>query len=375
MRIETIAVHAGRTVDPTTGAVTPPIHLSTTFERAPDGTYPSGHVYARTSNPTRDALEECLAALEGGTAAAAFASGSAATMTVFQALRPGDHVLAPSDAYHGSATLLRSVFAGWGVEVSFVDMTRLDEIERALRPATRLLWVESPSNPLLAVTDLAAVAALAHARGASLAVDNTWATPVLQRPLELGADLSIHSTTKYLGGHSDVLGGAVVAREETDFFRRIRQLQGVAGAVPSPFDCWLVLRGVTTLPWRVRAQSENAQQVARFLAGHPSVEAVYYPGLESHPGYEIACRQMSLPGAMVSVRVRGGAEEARRVASATRLFIQATSLGGTESLIEHRASVEGPETRTPQNLLRLSIGLEHADDLIDDLGQALRTLA
>lgn len=371
MHLETLAVHAGHHVDPATGAVAPPITLSTTFERAPDGSFPHGFIYTRSGNPNRAALEEALRALEGGEAAAAFASGSAATMAVLQALDPGDHVVAPTDAYHGTPKLLRELFARWGLESSFVDMRDARAVAGAIRPRTRLVWVETPSNPLLAVTDIAAVAAMARDAGALLACDNTWATPASQRPLALGADLVMHSTTKYLGGHSDVLGGAVIAREDGELFQRIRLVQGAGGAVPSPFDCWLVLRGIRTLPWRMRAHTANARAVAEFLERHEAVEVVHYPGLPSHPGHDIAARQMHLSGGMVSVQVRGGRDRAMAVAARTRIFTRATSLGGVESLIEHRASVEGPETRTPENLLRLSVGLENPDDLIDDLQQAL----
>lgn len=371
LRFETLAVHAGVEVDPAAGAVAPPITLSTTFERAPDGGYPLGHSYSRSSNPNRSALEASLAALEGGAAAAAFASGTAAAMTLFQALAPGDHVLAPDDAYYGVVRLLRETFVPWGLRVDFVDMADHAAVAAALRPETRLVWIETPSNPLLKISDIAAIAELAHAAGALVAVDNTWATPFLQRPLALGADLVMHSTTKYLGGHGDVLGGALAARADDDFFARVRRIQVTGGVVPSPFDCWLVLRGIRTLPYRMRGHSEHAAAVARFLAAHPAVEAVHYPGLETHPGHAVAARQMALPGGMLSVQVRGGAEEALAVAARVRLFTRATSLGGVESLIEHRASIEGPGTRTPENLLRLSIGLEHPDDLIADLAQAL----
>jgi len=371
MRIETLAVHAGHAVDPTTGAVTPPIHLSTTFAREPDGSYRQGYVYSRSGNPNREALEQCLCALEGGAAAAAFASGSAATSAILQALAPGDHVVAPEDAYYGTAHLLREVFGPWGLRTTFVDTTDPAQVEAALQPETRLVWVETPSNPLLKVTDIARVAAVAHAVGARCACDNTWATPILQQPLALGADLAMHATTKYLGGHSDVLGGAVVARSDDEFFQRIRHIQSSGGAVPSPFDCWLVLRGVRTLPYRVRAQAESAQRVATFLRTQPAVEAVHYPGLPDHPGHEVARRQMAAFGGMLSVQIAGGWDTTVGVAAQVRLFTRATSLGGTESLLEHRASVEGPATRTPGNLLRLSIGLEHPDDLIEDLAQAL----
>ena len=370
MHIETLAIHAGHEPDPATGAVTPPIHLSTTFERATDGTYPHGYVYTRSGNPNRDGLERCLSALENGAACATFASGSAATMAVFQALSPGDHVIAPGDVYYGTVYLLRDIFGPWGLEASVVDVTDPAEVERALKPNTKLVWVETPSNPLLKVTDIAAVAELAHGSGALCLCDNTWATPVLQRPLDLGADLVLHATTKYLGGHSDVAGGAVIAREESPFFARVRAIQK-AGAVPSPFDCWLTMRGVRTLPLRMRAHSENAAAVAAFLAGRPNVEAVHYPGLATHPGHAHAARQMSAFGGMLSFQVRGGREEAMAVAARVRLFTRATSLGGTESTIEHRASIESPATTTPQNLLRLSVGIEHPEDLIADLAQAL----
>ena len=371
MRIETLAVHAGAQVDPATGAVAPAIYPSTTFEREPDGSFPHGHIYTRSSSPNRQALETSLAALEGGAAAVAFASASAATSAVFQSLAPGDHVVAPTDAYFGTGKLLRDVFAGWGLQSSFVDMTDLRAVEAAVRANTRLLWAESPSNPLWKVSDLARLGAIAHAAGARFVVDNTTATPVLQSPFKHGADLIVHATTKYLGGHTDVLGGALVVRERGLWLDRLRVLQTSGGAVPSPFDCWLVLRGIRTLPYRVRAQSASALTVATFLAAHPRVEAVHYPGLASHPGHDVARRQMAMFGGMLSVQVRGGAQAAMGTAAKVRLFTRATSFGGTESLLEHRASIEGPGTTTPANLLRVSIGLEHPDDLIEDLTQAL----
>ena len=376
MRIETLAVHAGREADPASGAVTPPITLSTTFERAADGSLPHGYVYGRTSNPTRRALESCLARLEGGAACAAFASGAAATQAAFLACRPGDHVVAPRDAYYGTALILREVLGPWGLATTFVDMTDLAAVAAAVTPRTRLVWAESPSNPTLAVTDLAAVARIAHDAGALAVCDNTWATPVLQRPLALGMDVVMHSTTKYLGGHGDLTGGALVVREEGAFFEQVRLAQTVGGAVPSPFDAWLLLRGIRTLPYRMRAHCENADRVARFLAGHPRVERVHYPGLPADPGHLVAARQMTAGGAprfggVVSVVIRGGAEAAIAVAGRVRLFTRATSVGGPESLVEHRATVEGPASRTPPGLLRLSVGLEHPDDLVADLAQAL----
>lgn len=370
-RIETVAVHAGHAVDPTTGAITPAIHPSTTFERAEDGSYPRGHMYARNSNPTRAALEECLRALEGGAAAVALGSGSAATAAVLGALAHGDHVIAPSDAYYGTLRLMREQFGPWGLEVSVVDMSDPEAILRAARPTTRLVWVETPSNPLWRVVDIARIVAAAHAIGARCVCDNTVATPVLQRPLALGADIVKHASTKYLGGHTDVMGGALVTAADDDFWKRVARMQVAAGAIPSPFDCYLVLRGIRTLPYRVRAQSEHAGRVAEFLAGHPAVERVHYPGLAAHPGHPVAAKQMSGFGGMLSVQVRGDAARALAVAARLRLFTRATSYGGTESLVEHRASIEGPASTTPGNLLRLSIGLEHPDDLLEDLAQAL----
>jgi cystathionine gamma-synthase len=371
VNIETIAARASHSIDPGTGAITAPIHVSTTFQRDEDGGYSRGFVYARTDNPNRQALEECLCKLEGGAAAAAFSSGSAATAAVFQSLSSGDHVVAPEDCYHGTAALLREVFARWGLEATYTDVTDPEQVRRALRSNTKLVWVETPSNPLLKITPIAKIAAVAHEAGAVCACDNTWATPILQRPFEHGADLVVHSTTKYLGGHSDVLGGAVVAKREDGFFQRLKTVQTTYGAVPSPFDCWLVLRGIRTLHLRMRAHSENAARVAGFLEKHPRVEAVHYPGLEGHPGHDAAARQMSAFGGMASFQVAGGEDETMAVIARTRLFTRATSLGGTESLIEHRASIEGPDSRTPPNLIRMSVGIENADDLIEDLAHAL----
>lgn len=373
MKIETLAVHAGRQIDTATAAVAPPIHLSTTYQRDADGGYARSFSYTRPDNPTRHSLEACIAALEGGAEAVCFASGSAATHAVFSLLKPGDHVIAPRECYHGTRQQLREIVSGWGVRVDFVDPTQsLAELDAHLTPATRLIWIETPCNPTVRVTDIAAVAARARDRGALLVCDNTFATPIVQRPLELGADLVMHSSTKYFGGHSDVMGGAVVARERSDACERIRNYQGVAGAVPSPFDCWLIRRSLATLPLRVRTQCANALEVAEYLRRHPRVERVFYSGLADDPGHAVATRQMRGFGAVLAVCVRGGTAEALAVAARTRVFIRATSLGGVESLIEHRASVEGPDTPTPQNLLRLSIGIENAQDLIADLEQALR---
>jgi cystathionine gamma-synthase len=371
MHIETLAVHAGHSVDSATGALTMPIHLSTTFERDADGSFKSGHIYSRSSNPNRDALEAALAQLEGGASAIAYSSGSAATLALFQALAPGDHVLAPDDVYYGTARQLREILGGWGLQSDAVDMSDLDAVRRALRPNTKLVWVETPSNPLVRVVDIAALTSLAHAAGARCVVDNTWATPVLQSPFALGADFIMHSTTKYLGGHSDLLGGALIASVNDDMVTRLRLIQQVGGAVPSPFDCWLLMRGIRSLPWRMRAHCANARAIAGFLASHDKIDAVHYPGLPSHAGHAIATRQMRDFGGMLSIQVRGGQQEAFDLTRRLKLFTRATSLGGPESLIEHRASIEGPATRAPANLLRISTGLEHPDDLIDDLRQAL----
>ena len=371
MHFDTLALRAAHQPDSVTGAVAPPIHLSTTFERNEANELPGDFLYARPNNPTREGLERALAVLEGGSVGMAFGSGQAATMTLFQALRPGDHVLLSTDAYYGTPALLEQVFHPWGLTYTRVDMTDLDAVESSLHENTRVVWCETPSNPMLAITDLLTVSRLAHEAGAICVCDNTWATPVLQRPLDLNCDVVMHSTTKYISGHSDVLGGALIFGRNDAFAGRVRALQALSGAVPSPFDCWLVSRGIKTLGLRVRAQMATAQAVADFLDNHPAVEQVHFPGLANHPDRALIQQQMNGPGAMLSVRVRGGASEALRFIGKLQLFTRATSLGGVESLIEHRASVEGPTSVTPQNLLRVSIGLEHADDLIADLAQAL----
>jgi len=371
MKIETLAVHAGRRTDSATGAVTPPIHLSTTFERHPSGKYPLGFSYSREGNPTRQSLEECLAALEGGKEALAFSSGLAVATALLQGMEPGDHIIAPDDVYYGLRQVIGGVFAKWPLETTWVDMTDPAAVKAAVRPATRLVLIETPSNPLMKIVDLAAVARIAREANAITVCDGTFTTPVLQRPLDWGIDMVWHSTTKYIGGHSDMTGGALVTRYDNYLFERVRRSLTFGGSAPSPFDCWLALRGASTLPWRMRGHSANAEAVAEFLQRHPMVERVYYPGLPGHPGHEIAKRQMSGWSGMLSFQVRGGREKAMSVAARVQLFTRATSLGGPHSLIEHRASVEGIHTRTPQNLLRASIGLEHPDDLIADLRQAL----
>ncbi len=374
-RIETQAVHLGNHVDPTTGAVVPPIVMSTTFERQPDNTIPSGYIYGRSQNPNRKALEETLAALEGGAVAYAFSSGQAATNAAYQMLKSGDHVIVPAESYFGTRGLMREFYEHFGLIASYVDMSNLAAVQAAFTPQTKLVWVETPSNPTMTITDIRAVAELAHAHGALLAVDNTFASPMMQRPLSLGADIVMHSTTKFISGHTDVTGGTLIFARIDDVSARAQVVQTLSGAVPSPFDCWLILRGIRTLAIRVRQQAANALALAQFLADHPAVETVYYPGLASHRGHSIAAAQMTGGfGAMLSVLVRGGAAEALTVLANVQLFTRATSLGGIESLIEHRFSIEGPTSTTPPNLLRISVGIEHVDDLIHDLRQALHMI-
>jgi cystathionine gamma-synthase len=370
----TRAIHVGQDPEPTTGAVVVPIYQTSTFAQPRVGEH-TGYEYARTGNPTRTALQECLASLEVTDAAVCFASGLAAEDAIFRLLAPGDHVVMADDVYGGTWRQIAQVHGRWGIEVTAVDLGDLDAVRDAMTATTRLVWAETPSNPLLKVLDLAALAAIAHEHGARLVADNTFATPYLQQPTALGADLVVHSTTKYLGGHSDVVGGAVCTDAETA--AHLAFLQNALGAVPGPFDSWLTLRGVKTLAVRMDRHCTNAQAVASFLADHPRVTAVHYPGLPDDPGHELAQRQMSGFGGMVSFRVEGGVDAAKRVAEATRLFFLAESLGGVESLIEHpgimtHASVAGTQLEVPDDLLRLSVGIEAVDDLLADLDQALR---
>lgn len=358
-------------VDEESGALAPPIHLSTTFLRSEEGAPSRRHGYIREGNPTQDRLEEALAAIDSGAAALFFSSGMAAVTAVLEALPAGAHVLLPDDGYYGVRVVARELMPRWGVSCDIVAMEDLSAVRAAMRPETALLWAESPSNPLLKIVDLRALAGIAHGAGARFAVDGTFATPALQRPIELGSDLVFHSTTKYFGGHSDVHGGSLAFASKDDLFERCARLRYITGSVGSPFSAWLVLRGIRSLAARMRVHAENAAVVARFLAGHARVEAVYYPGLESHAGHVVARAQMSAFGGMLSFLVRGSREETLRVAARTQLFVRATSLGGVESLIEHRHSSEGPGSTTPENLLRLSVGLEHSDDLVADLLRAL----
>ena len=371
MRIETVAVHAGADRDPVTHAIAPPIHLSTNYELGPGSEQLGGYIYGRNGNPTQDRLESALAALEGGEAALAFGSGVAAGAAVLQALPPRSHVVFPDDVYYVYRQMAVEYLPRWGMEASIVDMTDLAAVAGAVRPETRLVWAESPSNPLLKVTDLAAIARIAHGARALCLVDNTFATPILQRPIASGFELVLHSTTKYMGGHGDVQGGAVVFARRDLLFDAARHVRDVQGAVASPFSSWLVLRGLRSLPCRVERHSSNALEVARFLATRSGVGDVHYPGLPGDPGHDVAARQMTGFGGMLSFHVRGGRDAAVRATSRTKVFVNATSLGGPESLIEHRFSSEGHGSRTPEDLLRLSVGLESSQDLIEDLDQAL----
>lgn len=370
MRLETIAVRAGAEVDPTTGALAPPLHLSTTFEHGPAAEAIHGFLYVRQKNPTQSRLEAALRDLEGGVAALAFSSGMAAGAALLQSLPADSHVIFSDDIYTDVRGMVRDFLPLWHLDSSTTDLQDLQALRCAIRPNTKLIWVETPSNPLLKIFDIAAISEIAHHAGVQLLVDNTFATPILQRPLLLGADVVLHSTTKYCGGHSDVQGGGLVVKSR-ELLDKLFSVREILGAVASPFNCWLILRGLRTLPCRMERHSANATAVAAALAASPAVEAVYYPGLPSHRGYETARRQMRSFGGMLSFLVRGGRQEALRVASRVKLFVNATSLGGVESLIEHRASNEGKSSNAPQNLLRLSVGLEHPDDLIEDLLQAL----
>ena len=371
----TRAIHVGQDPEPTTGAVVVPIFQTSTFAQPAVGEH-LGYEYARTGNPTRSALEQCLASLEGTDAAVCFASGLAAEDAVFRLLSPGDHVVMADDVYGGTWRQIDQVHTRWGIEVTAVDLSDLDAVRAQIGPRTRLLWAETPSNPLLKILDLTALADLAHEHGARLVADNTFATPYLQQPTAAGADLVVHSTTKYLGGHSDVVGGAVCT--DADTAEQLAFLQNAVGAVPGPFDAWLTLRGVKTLGVRMDRHCENAATIARWLADHPQVTHVHYPGLPDHPGHALAATQMRAFGGMCSFQVAGGIEAAKRVAEHTELFFLAESLGGVESLIEHpgimtHASVAGTALEVADDLLRLSVGIEAVDDLIADLERALGT--
>jgi len=372
MKKETQAIHATNLVDETAGAIATPIFLTTTFTRDADGSYPKGHMYSRNSNPNRDALEKGLAVLEGGAKAFAFASGLAAISAVFQCMKSGDHVLMPAVGYYASMKLAEEIMGPWGLQMTQVDMEDMDAIKAAIQPNTKLVWVETPANPLLGISDIQAICTLAHSHGILVGVDNTIATPILQNPISLGADIVMHATTKYIGGHSDVLGGAIIMKEENDWSARIKRVQILMGATQSPMDCYLLARGLKTLPLRMREHSASALALAQRLENHDAIERVHYPGLASHPQHALAKRQMPHGfSGMISIQIKGDEANARKVVSKLTLFQQATSLGGVESLAEHRKSIEGPDSKTPGNLVRLSVGLEHVDDLWEDLDQAL----
>lgn len=377
MRFSTKAIHVGQDADVATGATIVPIYQTSTFTQSAPGIH-KGYEYSRSGNPTRTALEACLASLEGAEHGLAFASGLAAENAVFALLRPGDHVVAGEDLYGGTARLLRQVFGPLGIRASFVDTTDLSAVRAAIGPETRLVWVETPSNPLLSVSDIVELGRLAREAGARLAVDNTFATPYLQRPLELGADIVVHSTTKYVGGHSDAVGGALLVNDP-ELCDALAFYRNAAGGVPGPFDSWLILRGLKTLPVRMRAHCENASAIASLLAGAPAVDAVHYPGLAGHPGHDLAARQMSGFGGMVSVRLAGGREAAHRFLAALRYFSLAESLGGVESLAGYPAEMTHASIPADERerrgigggLVRLSVGIEDVEDLLEDVARAL----
>ncbi len=373
---DTLAIHAGQDPDPHTGAVVPPIYQTSTYAQNAVGEPRLGYEYSRSGNPTRDALQECLAALEGGSRGLAFASGLAAEDSLLRALcRPGDHVVIPSDAYGGTYRLFARVVKRWGLEFTAADIHHVDAVRSAVRPGTKLIWIETPTNPLLGIADIAALAGVARDAEALLVVDNTFASPYLQRPLALGADVVLHSTTKYVGGHSDIVGGALVVSDDA-LGAELAFHQNAMGAVNGPFDAWLTLRGIKTLGVRMERHCDNAERVAEFLVGHPAVGQVLYPGLPEHPGHDVAAKQMRRFGGMISFRAAGGGAAAVEVCNRAKLWVLGESLGGVESLIEHpatmtHASVAGSPLEVPADLVRLSVGIEAVDDLVADLEQAL----
>lgn len=373
---DTEAIHRGHHIDSAYGAVAMPIVLSTTFERGEDGQFLEGRdIYSRSSNPNRRALESKLASLEGGSFAAAFSSGQAATMSIFHALGQGAHVLIPDDIYYGTRVMLEVLYQRWGLEFTVVDMTQLDSIRDNMKSNTRLIWIESPSNPALKITDIAGVVSLAKSKNIYTACDNTWASSYYNQPLGFGVDAVMHSSTKYFGGHSDVTGGCVIAHESNELSQRVREFQTLGGAVPSAFDCWLLYRSLSSYPLRMKVHGENAMQLANYLHSHPAIEKVYYPGLVSNPYHELASRQMKDGfGGMLSILVKGGAAETLKLASNLKLITHATSLGGVESLVDHRQSAEGVHSTSPPNLLRVSVGIENISDLISDFDQALKSI-
>ena len=371
--IETFAIHGSmKESQPENSPIVPGIEMSTIYEHRKNGHLEGDLKYTRLKNPNRIQLENVLCGLEKGAEAAAFSSGIAAINAVFQTLEHGDHVLLPSDVYFGTRKLMWEFANRWGLEVEFIDMTDVNRLEQACKPNTKMIWVETPSNPQMLITDLEAVVELAKTKNLVVAVDNTWPTPFNLNPLSFGVDLVIHSTTKYLGGHSDLLGGAVIARESGALMDRVRSVQVVQGGVPSPFDAWMLCRSIRSFPYRMRAHNENALEVAHFLSTLPGIEQVYFPGLASHPDHAIAKRQMRHFGGMISFLVEGDQQLATRIVSNTKIIQAATSLGGIESIWEHRKSSEGPLSETPENLIRLSVGLEHVEDLKEDIEQAVK---
>lgn len=371
MRFETRAIHSGLDLGNPSRAIVPPISPSTIFEIDPKGKQKGDYHYTRLENPNRQQFEAVLASLEGAAEAAAFSSGVAAAAAILQSLRPGDHVLMPEDVYAGNRMLIQKIMLRWELDVEFMPVHDLEQLENHLREHTALVWIETPSNPLMRLTDIEESARLAHSAGATVVVDNTWPTPVNQRPLELGADLVLHSTSKYFGGHSDLLGGAVLCKESTPLFKQIRITQKLGGAVPSPHDCWLFTRSTRTLSYRMRGHNDHAFALARFLEGHDRIQRVFYPGLESHPQHAIAKKQMDGYGGMISFLLEGSADHAIEVVGRSRLVKRATSLGGVESTWEHRQSSEGEGSVSPDSLIRISVGLEHPDDLLEDVQQSL----
>ncbi|REE81784.1 cystathionine gamma-synthase [Lutibacter oceani] len=370
-KFETRAIKSTENTFNNAKPVSTPIYLSSTYERNADGSYADNLVYSRNNNPNRAIVEQSIAQLENGKYGFAFSSGLAAISAVFQSLKSGDHIILPDDIYYAIKKLMEQVFKRWNLSYDLVDMSNLSAIEYVIKPNTAMIWIETPSNPQLKLSDVKAIAEIAHKNNILCAVDNTWLTPVFMNPLDLGADIVVHSTTKYFGGHSDVLGGALVLNNDK-VADKIKDIQLLYGAVPSPFDCWLIARGIQTLHLRVSKQAENAFKLAQFLENHPKIEKVNYPGLESHPQHLIAKSQQNNGyGAMLSILIKGNEKKAFNISTKLKYFTSATSLGGVESLVEHRKSVEGPESNTPENLIRISVGIEHIDDLISDWENAL----
>lgn len=371
MRFETLAIHAGLDIENPSKAIIPPISPSNIFEIDAEGRKEGDLHYTRLGNPNRLQFEHLIATLEGGEEAAAFSSGIAAATATLQALRPGNHIIVPEDIYAGNRKMIKNIMMRWGLEADFIDMSARGNVKNHIRPETKLIWIETPSNPLMRITDIRELSDLAHENDIRVIADNTWPTPVNQLPLELGADLVLHSTSKYFGGHSDILGGAIVSKKSDELFEQIRFTQRMGGAVPSPYDCWLLSRSTRTLSYRMKGHNEHAEEVARFLSGHKKVSEVYYPGLESHPQHETAKNQMKGFGGMISFFIRGEGDDARKAVGRSKLIKRATSLGGVETTWEHRGSSEGKGTVSPPTLIRISVGLEHPEDLMEDLDQAL----